>query len=76
MPVFHRYVALGDSVTEGVGDPDPARPNGVRGWADREFRDWALWSEDRLHMNCRCRWRRSRPSLPANPSPGAEPGFG
>lgn len=32
---FHRYVALGDSFTEGVGDPDPARPNGVRGWADR-----------------------------------------
>ena len=25
-PVFHRYVALGDSFTEGVGDPDPARP--------------------------------------------------
>ena len=29
------YVALGDSFTEGVGDPDPMRPNGVRGWADR-----------------------------------------
>jgi lysophospholipase L1-like esterase len=32
---FHRYVALGDSFTEGVGDPDPERPNGLRGWADR-----------------------------------------
>ncbi|MFE0749278.1 GDSL-type esterase/lipase family protein [Gordonia sp. NPDC058843] len=32
---FTRYVALGDSFTEGVGDPDPSRPNGVRGWADR-----------------------------------------
>ncbi len=30
-----RYVALGDSFTEGVGDPDPGLPNGVRGWADR-----------------------------------------
>ena len=30
-----RYVALGDSFTEGVGDDDPSRPNGVRGWADR-----------------------------------------
>ena len=30
-----RWVALGDSFTEGVGDPDPSRPNGVRGWADR-----------------------------------------
>ena len=32
---FQRYVAIGDSFTEGVGDPDPARPNGLRGWADR-----------------------------------------
>ena len=32
---FHRYVALGDSFTEGVGDHDADRPNGVRGWADR-----------------------------------------
>ena len=32
---FTSYVALGDSFTEGVGDPDPTRPNGVRGWADR-----------------------------------------
>ncbi|WP_243059538.1 SGNH/GDSL hydrolase family protein [Nocardioides sp. SR21] len=32
---FQRYVALGDSFTEGVGDPDPTRPNGLRGWADR-----------------------------------------
>lgn len=32
---FARYVALGDSFTEGVGDWDSSRPNGVRGWADR-----------------------------------------
>jgi lysophospholipase L1-like esterase len=30
-----RFVALGDSYTEGVGDRDDAYPNGVRGWADR-----------------------------------------
>lgn len=30
-----RYVALGDSFTEGVGDPSKILPNGVRGWADR-----------------------------------------
>ncbi|MFD9698530.1 SGNH/GDSL hydrolase family protein [Lentzea sp. NPDC059081] len=30
-----RFVALGDSFTEGVGDDDAGRPNGVRGWADR-----------------------------------------
>ena len=34
-PRITRYVALGDSFTEGVGDVDPTRPNGVRGWADR-----------------------------------------
>jgi lysophospholipase L1-like esterase len=32
---FSRYVALGDSFTEGVGDPHAASPNGLRGWADR-----------------------------------------
>jgi lysophospholipase L1-like esterase len=28
-------VALGDSFTEGVGEPYPPSPNGLRGWADR-----------------------------------------
>ncbi|MGN6744499.1 MAG: SGNH/GDSL hydrolase family protein [Amnibacterium sp.] len=32
---WRRYVALGDSFTEGVGDPDPESPGGLRGWADR-----------------------------------------
>jgi lysophospholipase L1-like esterase len=32
---WHRYVALGDSFTEGLSDPDPARPGEYRGWADR-----------------------------------------
>lgn len=32
---YLRYVAIGDSFTEGVGDPDDGRPNGWRGWADR-----------------------------------------
>ncbi len=30
-----RYVALGDSFTEGVGDAAPELPHQVRGWADR-----------------------------------------
>lgn len=34
-PFSQRYVAMGDSFTEGVGDIDPSSPNGVRGWADR-----------------------------------------
>ncbi|WP_323961151.1 SGNH/GDSL hydrolase family protein [Arthrobacter sp. JZ12] len=32
---WNRYVALGDSFTEGIGDPDPQSPGGNRGWADR-----------------------------------------
>lgn len=30
-----RYVAIGDSFTEGVDDPDPAHPGRHLGWADR-----------------------------------------
>ena len=32
---WRRYVALGDSFTEGIGDPEPGSPQGHRGWADR-----------------------------------------
>ncbi|PRY58258.1 lysophospholipase L1-like esterase [Knoellia remsis] len=33
-----RFVAVGDSFTEGVGDPNLHYPNGFRGWADRMAR--------------------------------------
>ncbi len=33
-----RFVAIGDSFTEGVGDPHLHYPNGLRGWADRMAR--------------------------------------
>src|SRR5262245_32412612 len=32
-PIFHRYVAIGDSSTEGLDDPDGR--GGYRGWANR-----------------------------------------
>lgn len=32
---WSRFVAIGDSFTEGLGDPDPESPGGLRGWADR-----------------------------------------
>ena len=32
---WSRYVAIGDSFTAGVGDPEPLSPGGMRGWADR-----------------------------------------
>ncbi|MHA7304511.1 SGNH/GDSL hydrolase family protein [Arthrobacter sp. TMN-49] len=37
-----RYVALGDSFTEGLGDTDTTLPNHVRGWADRVAAQLAL----------------------------------
>jgi lysophospholipase L1-like esterase len=33
--LWTRYVALGDSFTEGMSDPDPGRPGQYVGWADR-----------------------------------------
>ncbi|MGY2128312.1 SGNH/GDSL hydrolase family protein [Blastococcus sp. SYSU DS0617] len=32
---WQRYIALGDSFTEGLSDADPSRPGEYRGWADR-----------------------------------------
>jgi lysophospholipase L1-like esterase len=62
-PVFHRYVALGDSFTEGVGDPDPARPNGLRGWADRVAEVLATRTDDFGYANLAIRGRTLRPIL-------------
>ncbi len=33
--VWHRYVAVGDSFTEGMSDADPRAPDRFVGWADR-----------------------------------------
>ncbi|ALE07356.1 SGNH hydrolase [Arthrobacter sp. ERGS1:01] len=41
-----RYVALGDSFTEGLGDTDASLPNQVRGWADRAAEQLALHHPD------------------------------
>jgi lysophospholipase L1-like esterase len=46
-----RLVALGDSFTEGVGDEDPAAPNGVRGWADRAAEQLAAREPDFRYAN-------------------------
>jgi len=55
---FHRYVALGDSFTEGVGDHDPRRPNGVRGWADRVAEVLAGQVDDFGYANLAIRGRK------------------
>jgi lysophospholipase L1-like esterase len=56
--VFHRYVAVGDSFTEGVGDADPRRPNGVRGWADRVAEVLATRTEEFGYANLAIRGRK------------------
>ena len=58
---FHRYVALGDSFTEGVGDPDAARPNGLRGWADRVAEVLATQTDDFGYANLAVRGRKLGP---------------
>ncbi|MCW2747034.1 MAG: hydrolase [Nocardioidaceae bacterium] len=62
-PIFRRYVALGDSFTEGVGDPDPALPNGVRGWADRFAEVLATKTDDFSYANLAIRGRKVLPIL-------------
>src|SRR5690606_19259730 len=58
---FHRYVAMGDSFTEGVGDPDPTHPNGLRGWADRVAAALAAQTPDFGYANLAIRGRKLKP---------------
>lgn len=52
-----RYVALGDSFTEGVGDPEPDLPNGLRGWADRVAEQLAMRAPAFSYANLAIRGR-------------------
>jgi len=54
---YTRYVALGDSFTEGVGDEEPDLPNGVRGWADRVAEELARTSPGLGYANLAIRGR-------------------
>ena len=57
---FHRYVALGDSFTEGIGDPDPNAPGGHRGWADRVAEVLARGTDDFAYANLAVRGKLIR----------------
>ncbi|WP_298253339.1 SGNH/GDSL hydrolase family protein [uncultured Arthrobacter sp.] len=54
---WHRFVALGDSFTEGIGDPDPGSTGGHRGWADRVAEELARGQEDFAYANLAVRGR-------------------
>ncbi|WP_345764741.1 SGNH/GDSL hydrolase family protein [Diaminobutyricibacter sp. McL0608] len=48
---WSRYVAVGDSFTEGIGDPEPGSPGGHRGWADRVAEVLSSQTEDFAYAN-------------------------
>lgn len=48
---WRRFVAVGDSFTEGIGDPDPFAPGGSRGWADRVAEVLANQVDDFAYAN-------------------------
>ncbi|BCW43987.1 SGNH/GDSL hydrolase family protein [Arthrobacter sp. StoSoilB5] len=48
---WSRYVALGDSFTEGIGDPEPGSAGGLRGWADRVAEELAADHPDLAYAN-------------------------
>jgi lysophospholipase L1-like esterase len=54
---WSRYVALGDSFTEGIGDPEPGSPGGHRGWADRVAEVLGSQNEDFAYANLAVRGR-------------------
>ncbi|MBP2183949.1 SGNH/GDSL hydrolase family protein [Amycolatopsis magusensis] len=67
-----RLVAVGDSFTEGVGDDDPASPNGVRGWADRVAEVLAAGDEEFRYANLAVRGRLLRPILAEQVEPALD----
>ena len=54
---WSRYVALGDSFTEGIGDPEPQSPGGFRGWADRVAEVLNKHTDDFAYANLAIRGR-------------------
>ncbi len=55
---FHRYVAIGDSTTEGLIDPDPRGGPRHRGWADRLAERLARENPDLEYANLAIRGRK------------------
>lgn len=48
---------MGDSFTEGIGDPEPASPGGYRGWADRLAEELSRGSDSFKYANLAIRGR-------------------
>jgi lysophospholipase L1-like esterase len=54
---WSRYVAIGDSFTEGIGDPEPRSAGGHRGWADRVAEVLSSQTHDFAYANLAIRGR-------------------
>ncbi|WP_035748875.1 SGNH/GDSL hydrolase family protein [Arthrobacter sp. 35W] len=54
---WSRYVAMGDSFTEGIGDPEATSPGGHRGWADRLAEELSRTHPDFAYANLAIRGR-------------------
>lgn len=54
---WSRYVAIGDSFTEGIGDPEERSPGGHRGWADRVAEVLGASTDDFAYANLAVRGR-------------------
>jgi lysophospholipase L1-like esterase len=61
LPLFERYVAMGDSTAEGLDDPDGQ--GGYRGWADRLAERLASVQGTVLYANLAVRGRTTRQVL-------------
>ena len=57
---WRRMVSLGDSFTEGIGDPEPDSPGGHRGWADRVADVLASQADDFAYANLAVRGKLIR----------------
>ena len=48
---WRRFVAMGDSFTEGLDDPEPGSSGGYRGWADRVAEELSVGVPDFAYAN-------------------------
>jgi len=67
-----RYVALGDSFTEGIGDPEPRSVGGHRGWADRVAEVLNSQTDDFAYANLAIRGRLLQQILDEQIEPALE----
>jgi len=69
---WSRYVAIGDSFTEGIGDPEPESPGGFRGWADRVAEVLGEGADDFAYANLAIRGRLLQQILDEQIEPALE----